>query len=309
MLGLDDTFYLARCRKCELLYQNPAIRAEDLGNHYPDQYEPYRRVDVFPDSIGRSARRWLREKQGYLHLEELPSRSRCHRLARRLLKEPAWLGRWMSGMQLLPDYVSGGSLLEIACAAGNRLSLFRDLGWSNLRGLELNTRAARVAVERGFDVVPGPVERTIDEIEDESLDVVVASMVLEHLENPFGLTRRIAAKLKKGGQFLFSTVVADAPDCALYREYWYNLDLPRHFTLFRTKDLESLLLDDLRIESTYSIPDADDYRGSARYRLRREPRALDRFILRAGVPVLSLCWILGFLKISSRIAVRARKIR
>jgi SAM-dependent methyltransferase len=310
MLDLPGPFFASECSSCHLLFQNPTLRPELLGAHYPFRYAPYAVFDMRAGGLKDSTRRWLRERKGYAHLGERPARNKIRRVARRLLKENLWIGRWWSGASLHPDFVKDGTVLEIACASGNRLGLLRSMGWSNLVGIELSAEAAAVAHSRGFDVRTGPVEERIEEIDDASVDAVIASMVLEHIEDPFRVVGEVARKLRVGGQFLFSTVVLDGPDFGLYREYWYNLDLPRHFTFLRKRDLRSLLGERFRIEGTYYLHYPDDYAGSARYRLRSlQSRWYDRLFATAGDRLSPLCLALAWLGLASRIAVSARRVR
>ncbi len=41
LLQKPGDFYLVRCRRCGLIYQNPQLSQEELAAHYPDNYLPY----------------------------------------------------------------------------------------------------------------------------------------------------------------------------------------------------------------------------------------------------------------------------
>lgn len=294
MLGLDGLFYVSQCDRCGLLFQNPSLKQELLAKHYPDEYAPYSLGEM---QVGRTALWYLKNYKGYAHL---PEQAPVNWLRRR------W-GKWTSGTQLLPDYVPNGSLLEIACASGNRLSLLRKLGWANCTGVEYSERAARLARERGFTVYAGRVEDVLDVIPAASQDVVIASFVLEHLQDPFVVTEQIASKLRAGGQFLFSTLDVDSLDFALYREFWYNLDLPRHFTFLRKRDLRGMLSKSFRIEGIYYRASTTDYVGSARYRLKYQSRLLDRWIIIMGGKLGPACLLMALIGKATRICIHARK--
>jgi hypothetical protein len=116
MLGLDGLFYVSRCDRCGLWFQSPSLKQELLSKHYPDDYAPY---SVGEMSIGGRAALWfLKTRKGYTHLQDQAPISWLKQL---------W-GKWSCGMQLLPDYVPNGRLLEVGCASGNRLALLRKLG-------------------------------------------------------------------------------------------------------------------------------------------------------------------------------------
>jgi SAM-dependent methyltransferase len=295
MFKLAGTFYVGRCADCGLLFQNPRLKPEHLGKHYPDDYGPYAsgEIRLHPAELWH-----LKRHQGYSHLPQ-PPRSR-------------WLRRlWArnSGVtKLIPDFVEDGSVLEIACASGNKLALLKSLGWKHCSGIEYSEYSSGQARNRGFQVFTGRVEDALSQVPDGSQDAIIAGFVLEHLENPFELVARLADKLKPGGQLLFSTLNIDSPDYRLYKTYWYDLDLPRHFVFFRRRDLVRMLGNRFRILGTGYLPATNDYVKSAEYRLRHEPKAIDRVIAKLGARLLPVCMLLTLIGQASRICIHARKI-
>lgn len=250
-----ESFYVSGCAQCGLLFQNPCIPPGALSKHYPDDYSAYKAETWSLDEILNS---YLKSHRGYVHLAG----------DRRLSARKRRFGSAISNLFLIPSYVSGGRLLEIGCGAGNRLDLFRQLGWQSCVGSEFSESAVSTAKARGLDVIFGDAETTIEGIPDGSLDAVVGGFVIEHLPDPFAFTRRVAAKLKRGGQFLFSTVNVVSPDFWLYGRYWYDLDLPRHMVFFREQDLRAMLASDFKVEAVFHESSKLDYTGSARYRKR-----------------------------------------
>ena len=293
-----EKFQVSRCGGCGLLYQNPRLRAEFLSAHYPDDYAPYAVVDP---SLHPATLAYLKRCKGYGHLEG----------TERLTTKQKLLGRWNAGLGLIPDFVRGGQLLEIGCASGNRLALLRSLGWQDCRGIEYSGAASATARARGFEVLTGPVEEVIAAIPDGTLDVIVAGFVIEHVQDPFFLTRQLAAKLRKGGQFLFSTINIESPDFRLYREHWYNLDLPRHMVFFRRGDLRAMLERDFEIRQIDYAQTFSDYSFSARHRLPDHVPGwrgwLDRSIIRWGNRAGLLWMALAWMGWGSRIHIACRK--
>jgi SAM-dependent methyltransferase len=294
MLGIAGPFHAAACRGCGLLFQNPALPAASLGAHYPEAYAPYSRRPLRPDP---AALRYAKRRLGYAHLETARGGYSW--------RKPG--GRAAAETLLLPRFVPGGKLLEIACASGERLEMLRDLGWRHCSGIEYGEAPALRARALGFPVHVGPVERALDAIPDGSLDVVIASFVLEHLENPFTLVRRLAGKLRPGGQFLFSTLRVGAPDFRIFGKYWYNLDLPRHYTFFRDEDLLELVRGEFEVEGRRCQAAPRDYTGSAEYRARRENRPFDRLLLKLGNRIRPACRVLAAMGWASRVCIACRK--
>lgn len=266
-------FSASTCDRCGLLFQNPRIASERLHLHYPPEYGPYL-VEEY--QLSRPTRWHLREHLGYRHLAEEPEPSPADRREGQLAAR-----RW-----LIPDFQPGGTLLEVGCASGNRLELLRRLGWANCIGNEYSESAAQRVRDRGFMVHAGPVERALEHIPEASLDAIVAGFVIEHVTDPFTLTRRLAAKLKPGGQLVFNTININSPDFWFYRAHWYDLDLPRHMVFFRRQDLWDMLEPDFTVNSVEYQSALNDYLGSARYRRRDAVGGwkswIDRLLLRLG---------------------------
>jgi SAM-dependent methyltransferase len=300
--GQPGEFSVSLCGSCGLRFQNPRVPAAALMRFYPDHYNPYSPREAPPHT---ALIRHLRRHLGYGFLAPAQSAGMFSGLK----------GQALARRQLLPRFVPEGRLLEIGCASGARLALLRDLGWIDCSGMELSASAASRARDRGFPVITGPVEDALAEIPDGSLDVVIAGFVMEHLDDPFAVAKTIAAKLRPGGQFLFSTLTLGAPDFHLYGRFWHNLDLPRHRVFFRRADILRMLQGRFRVESLSYLAAPQDYTASAEARLRHGSgtsfglftRAFDRLVVMAGNRLYPLCVLLARLGLTSRIAVRCRK--
>jgi SAM-dependent methyltransferase len=105
-------------------------------------------------------------------------------------------------LKALAGVVPGGRLLDIGCAGGHFLSVARAFGYE-VAGIEYNVSMARVARERGFDVLQGDVMQV--EIPGR-FDVIHMEDVLEHLPDPHSLLGKVVSALAPGG-----VVVVDGP--------------------------------------------------------------------------------------------------
>ena len=231
-------------------------------------------------------------------------RARALTTLRGLVGERRW-NRWQRGVALEPDPVPGGRLLELGCASGERLASLRALGWQHLYGVELVPAAAARARAAGFEVICGSAEDPLESFPDAHFDVIIASMVLEHLANPFAVVDAIARKLKPGGQFLFSTVVHDSADGVLFGSYWSGFDFPRHLVFFRRADLRKFLSRDFERVAMYHQSAPIDYVRSARWRNGWLDRRIEKlFSSPRGFSVAS---VLAWLRLTCRVSVTARR--
>jgi SAM-dependent methyltransferase len=244
----------------------------------------------------------LQERMGY---RSLPESRNPWRAIRALFRRG---NRRLAVVELIPDYVPGGRLLEIGCAKGDRLQTLRDWGWEHLEGIELVSSAAGQARARGFSVRCEPVESALSEYPDGHFNVIVSSMVLEHLHDPFAVVRQIAGKLKPGGEFLFSTITRDGLDARLFGSYWAGYDFPRHMVYFRNSDLREMLGEEFTGVELFWQNEPVDYVRSTTWR-RPERRLSDRLL--GAVARSPLGWLLGSLLArlgwTTRVSVRCRK--
>ena len=311
--GLPGTFYAERCDECDLWFQNPRPVDADIPLLYPETYTPHtatrRRRTMPSDHVSWLKNAWRGWNHGYLtkklRYEQRAINHRAAQIGARLgaLLSPA--ARWRAGCDLVPHFVPNGQLLELGCGNGDSLERYRDLGWKNLHGVELSDSAARLARRAGFNVKTATIESALESYPDQTFDVIVAVMVLEHLTNPFAVIRQIARKLKPGGEFLFSTVIRDSLDGRIFGQYGVCFDFPRHMVFFRKGDLDDMLRPDFEDVHSWHQNTPIDFQRPASLRAGRYDDRLCRFVeSRTGRHAVSL---LARLKLMGRVSYRCRR--
>jgi SAM-dependent methyltransferase len=131
----------------------------------------------------------------------------------------------------------GPALLDAGCAAGALLLKLRDRGW-NVTGVEISPAAEYARRERGLDVKSLPLEE--NHFPPRSFDVVLASHLIEHLNDPAGFVREVYRILKEGGSFFVTTPNISGFQARLFRSRWRSAIFD-HLYLFSTKTLSRLL--------------------------------------------------------------------
>lgn len=127
---------------------------------------------------------------------------------------------------LLRGMVAGlrpGAALDIGAAGGGNTRVLRDAGWS-VTALEYGEDGAQVAAERGLTVVRG--DATALPVADDSLDLVVAFDVLEHILDHDTAVAEVHRALRPDGSFL----VAVPADPRLWSEHDVAVDHVRRYT-------------------------------------------------------------------------------
>jgi SAM-dependent methyltransferase len=282
LYGIKGEFRAVSCSGCDLWFQNPRPTAATVDLAYPEDYGPYDSKPVAPSNS----------------------------TAKRILAAINPIRRRYRQASLVPEFVPGGRLIELGCANGAFLQSLRDLGWSQVYGVELSEAAARKGRAAGLDIECAPIETALAAYPDGHFDVVVSSMVLEHLYDPFSVIRLIASKLKPGGQFLFSTIVHDSLDAQIYGRYWAGFDLPRHMVYFSHADLLAALNADYEeAVCIHQLAWADFWRSSSWRRQDGVPSLLDRIVLVIGSSVLGelVSLPIAMLGKTSRVSLRCRR--
>jgi SAM-dependent methyltransferase len=92
-----------------------------------------------------------------------------------------------------------GTALDVGAAGGGNTRVLQAAGW-RAAALEYGEEGARVCAERGIPVLRGDATRL--PLAGESLDLVVAYDVLEHIEDDAAAAKGVFQLLKPGGLFL-----------------------------------------------------------------------------------------------------------
>lgn len=123
----------------------------------------------------------------------------------------------------------GGSLLDIGTARGGSLQAARELGWTDLRGIDCTDEFLEELSAQEFRVQVGDAHEL--PFEQSTFDTVLMSHVLEHLDRPLIALQEVRRVLKPMGIALITVPNADYWRARLRRgKYkWYRLDREGRF--------------------------------------------------------------------------------
>ncbi|GHV39601.1 hypothetical protein AGMMS49546_11940 [Spirochaetia bacterium] len=128
-------------------------------------------------------------------------------------------------------------VLDIGCATGTLLVKLRHRGWA-CTGVEISPSACYARRERSLDVRSLPLEE--NRFPSTSFDLVLASHLIEHLNNPAGFVEEVCRVLAPGGCFIVSTPNISGFQAKLFRGRWRSAIFD-HLYLFSVKTLSRLL--------------------------------------------------------------------
>lgn len=162
-------------------------------------------------------------------------------------------GRKFSAIAKVPP-VAPRSYLDIGCGDGRYLSLMarRGVPADRIFGIDLPSKDLPLLREKGFHVFAGRVE-DCEEIGQGSIDLITMFHVIEHIDDPVGVLRRLGSWLSPDGVLALETPNTDSLDARLFRDRWWGgYHFPRHWTFFHaasiTRALEKAGLEVTRIE-------------------------------------------------------------
>jgi len=205
----SNRFRFVRCPRCDHLYLNPRPRPEDLGTIYPSNYYAY--AEESEGIVARLRRRWEGGK-----------------------------------VRQYRDWVGAGSrrILDIGCGNGRFLALLAEFGSSEweLEGIDFDSVAAEQCRARGCRTHVGRVEEF--DPGGRAYDAIIMLQLIEHVEDPAAIAKRVFSLLGPGGVFIIETPNTGGLDYHLFkRSWWGHYHFPRHWNLFSTSALQRLLGD------------------------------------------------------------------
>jgi SAM-dependent methyltransferase len=133
----------------------------------------------------------------------------------------------------------GPRVLDVGCATGALLEKLRDRGW-DCKGVEISPSAEYARRERSLDVLGLPLEAC--NFPAASFHLVLASHLIEHLNDPAGFVSEVRRVLAPGGYFLAATPNIAGFQARLFRGRWRSAIFD-HLYLFSVKTLSRLLED------------------------------------------------------------------
>lgn len=130
-------------------------------------------------------------------------------------------------------------LLEVGAGTGKLLDELGEVPGLTCVGIDVSASSVQAARARGLDVREAAFA-DIDSVlgPDETFDAIVMSHVLEHVEDPLGVTRTLMARLNPGGRLM-----AAVPYSPMSREMlgWDIMNMPpHHLTRWNAQSLTKL---------------------------------------------------------------------
>ena len=211
--GLSDRdFRVVQCQICGLIYINPRPSEDEIAKFYPDTYS-WKETLTAESKITKIIR--ILEKIYRYHLLSYET-SKVVKVAKR----------------------KTGKLLDVGCGAGDRLDIFRQLGFDTY-GVEISASAEYARGHLGLNV------KQVDLFEanypDSFFDVITLHNVLEHTHNPQKIIEELHRILKEDGIVAIQVPNIECIQFKLFKKRWAAVDVPRDLYYFNVRLLKKIL--------------------------------------------------------------------
>jgi SAM-dependent methyltransferase len=200
---------LVECATCRLIRLDPRPTPEQIGQYYP---------------------------LGYWFAPEHTAADRLEHIYRRIVLRD----HLKFAERALKESGEEGVVLDVGCGGGLFLQMLAERGIKRVVGLDFSMDAAGTAWRRAN--VPAICANLSNApLAPSSCAAIAMFHVLEHLHDPAGYLEAAHRLLRPEGRLIIQVPNAACWQFLLMGERWSGIDVPRHLTNFRTKDLETLL--------------------------------------------------------------------
>jgi 2-polyprenyl-3-methyl-5-hydroxy-6-metoxy-1,4-benzoquinol methylase len=151
-------------------------------------------------------------------------------------------------------------ILDVGSGSGGTLRALKMLGYSDVTGID-------PYIEEDIETPVRVMKKRLQDLnQNTKFDLILYMHSLEHMSNPLRALSESAKLLNENGVILIRTpIISDAFE--EYRQFWFQLDAPRHHFIFSTKALAMLFnKSNMKlVDSYYDSTDAQ-FTWSRRYK-------------------------------------------
>lgn len=203
----QENFSIIQCKNCGFLITNPQPDKDKIGEYYKSE-----------EYVSHS-----NSRKGLIN-------SIYHFVRNFTLKKK---------FQMVKSLKSKGSILDIGCATGEFLNVFKLDKWTTL-GIEPDKDAKKFAVENYNLNIEN--ENHLEKIDENSFDIITMWHVLEHVPNLNKRLETLQRILKDEGNLIIAVPNYKSFDADYYGKFWAAYDVPRHLFHFSQSTMEKLLI-------------------------------------------------------------------
>jgi SAM-dependent methyltransferase len=212
LFGRPGKYSVVGCRRCGMLYTNPRPTLESLGRHYPADYFCYDPPESFRGFRGMVLKSVTQSL-----------------LERRMRMIESVTGKLESKTRVC----------DVGCSYGHLLGALKQHRGCEVVGVDFNPDMVDHGRKRGVPIVSGTLEESA--FDRGQFDVVTMTEYLEHEAHPFKVLTECRRVTRPGGYVVIEVPLISSRGARWFKNYWSQLDLPRHLMFFTPRTLGQLL--------------------------------------------------------------------
>lgn len=257
MFGFKDQFIYFQCSQCDCL-QITEI-PNNMSKYYPENYYSFRTPSY--ENINNPIKKLAIELRDYFAVFNKG-------IIGRLLYTVAPNAKLRTLLQVRPAINS--SILDVGCGSGALLYSLKELGFTNLLGIDPYIESD-IVFKNGLKIK----KQSIHDL-DSTWDLIMFHHSFEHIMSPIEVLQSVSKLLNKNGTCLISIPTVSSYAWEYYNIYWVQLDAPRHFFLHSVKSME-ILAEKSNLEIEQIVYNSTDFQfwGSEQY-LKGIPLSSDK---------------------------------
>lgn len=145
---------------------------------------------------------------------------------------------WTSG-GITPN--AAGTVLDVGCGSGDRLSFFLSIGWGNAIGVDPDANAVKAGIALSRNISIGSADKL--PFESATMDAAVMHHVIEHVRTPaVALAEAFRILKPETGQLVVVTPNITSLMRARWGRHWRGFEVPRHLTIFTVPALRAAVV-------------------------------------------------------------------
>lgn len=141
-------------------------------------------------------------------------------------------------VEIISKFKTSGNVLEIGSSTGVLLEMLKKKGW-NVLGIEPSKASAEFAKEQEIETLNTTFEKA--KLKSASYDLVIMNHVLEHMDDPTMILRKIRMALKNEGYLFIDIPNFSSFSSKIFKGRWKYLLTGEHKWHFTEKSLKLLL--------------------------------------------------------------------
>jgi len=202
----EEEFNLVKCGNCGLIYTNP----------YPEMNEDFHKY--YPDN-----NYYILDKEENFNI---------------VIKALFYISTYLKIKDVL-KLKKTGKILDIGCGQGQFLHMLNDRGWDCV-GIERSVKLKEY-VSKKYNIPVMDADMKKWEFKNQEFDVINIYHVIEHIEEPETLLKKVREIIKDDGILIMGLPNIASFQSGVFSNKWFHLDLPRHLLHYSHETITVLL--------------------------------------------------------------------